>query len=453
MASDSFVFAATGDAILAPSVSELQATEGFDALCDLLRSADAAVTQVEPVLVTDETTHAALRQVTDQYQYLAPYPGAIMGTSPDVLDDLANMGLNLFTVASNHAFDFGETGVRSTLSALRERDLRFAGIGRDLSEARSPTYLDTDAGRVGLINATTSVPPGGEAGVSTSAFEGACGVNPLHVEWTYRMEPEQLDQLQTIASRIGIDQVKGEWLRRENPDWQTDDAYYFMQMRCAPTTETRPPGIYHSLHERDREALLAGVSEANSTADWVILALHAHQARAGNRNTSETPRFLQQFARDCVETGADAVVVTGPHTLRGIEVYRNRPIFYSLGNFFFQEEIIYRMPESVDQTVESTVPDVRGDDAASETDSTVTHDADNWRSIVPVCEFEGGGTLTGITLYPCTLQPRASLSRRGRPVLARDDTAQSILQTVAERSAPYGTTIDTEENIGTLGIT
>jgi hypothetical protein len=69
MASDSFVFAATGDAILAPSVSELEAVERFDALCDLLRGADAAVTQVEPVLVTDDTTHGALRQVTDQYQY------------------------------------------------------------------------------------------------------------------------------------------------------------------------------------------------------------------------------------------------------------------------------------------------------------------------------------------------------------------------------------------------
>lgn len=452
MAPDSFVFAATGDAILAPSVSELEATEGFDGLCDLLRSADAAVTQVEPVLVTDETTHADLRQVTDQYQYLAPYPGAIMGTSPDVLDDLADMGLNLFTVASNHAFDFGETGVRSTLSALRERNMRFAGIGCDLAEARSPAYLDTDAGRVGLVNATTSVPPGGEAGVSTSAFEGACGVNPLHIEWTYRMKPEQLDQLQTIASRIGIDQIKGEWLRRENPDWQTDDAYYFMQMRCAPATETRPPGIYHSLHEHDREALLAGISEANSTADWVILALHAHQARAGNRNTSETPRFLQQFAHECVETGADAVVVTGPHTLRGIEVYQNRPIFYSLGNFFFQEETIYRIPETADGDLESTVPDVRGDDASAEVESDVDHDVDNWQSIVPECVFDQGGSLDRVTLYPCTLQPDTEPPQRGTPVLATGEQARTIIQTIATRSERFGTTIHVGDGLGIINL-
>jgi len=156
-------------------------------------------------------------------------------------------------------------------------------------------------------------------------------------------------------------------------------------------------------------------------------------------------RFLQRFAHECVETGADAVVVTGPHTLRGIQVHQNRPIFYSLGNFF-QEESIHRMPASDDRTVESTVPDVRGESASAETDSTVAHDADNWRSIVPRCEFACDGTLTDVTLYPCTLQPHASPPRRGTPALATDETALNILQTVAERSASFGTSISIEDN-------
>lgn len=181
-------------------------------LLDVLRDADAAVTQAEPVLVTAETQHASLRQVPDQYQYLVPFPGSIMGTNPSILDELIRMGFNLFTAASNHALDFGNTGLQSTPSAMRTRNLTFAGIGRNLTEARAPAYLDTEAGRIGLLNATTSIPPGGEAGVSTSSFDGGCGVNPLHVEWTYRMSPEHLDQLRTIAAATGIDQIKGEWL-------------------------------------------------------------------------------------------------------------------------------------------------------------------------------------------------------------------------------------------------
>ncbi|OAQ51469.1 hypothetical protein HTG_18865 [Natrinema mahii] len=452
MTSDSFTFAATGDAIIAPSVSKPENVERFDDLLNVLRTADAAVTQVEPVLLNEETPHAALRQVTDQYQYLAPFPGALIGTSPDILDELTEMGLNLFTAASNHSLDFGERGLRTTISAMRTRDLTFAGIGRDLTEASSPSYLDTDAGRVALLNATTSIPPSGVARVSTPGFDGTCGVNPLHVEWTYRMSPKHLEQLRTIASHTGIDQVKGEWLRRENSDWQTDDAYYFMQMRCAPMTEAQPPGIYHSLHERDRKTLLAGIEEAAATADWVVVALHSHQARAGNRNTKEIPQFLQQFAHECVKTGADTVVVTGPHALRGVEIHRERPIFYSLGNFFFHEDVIHRVPDSLDQTVDSTVPDVRGEDASSESDSTVTHDAENWMSIIPRCEFAPSGTLVDVTLHPCTLHPQSPHSRRGTPTLATGDEARDILKTVAERSAAFGTTIHIEEETGVINI-
>jgi hypothetical protein len=42
---------------------------------------------------------------------------------------------------------------------------------------------------------------------------------------------------------------------------------------------------------------------------------------------------LRRWARAVVEAGADAVVGHGPHVLRGIELYRGRPIAYSLGNF------------------------------------------------------------------------------------------------------------------------
>lgn len=450
MAPAPFTFAATGDAVIARPASRDDTLPGFEALCDVFHAADAAVTQVEPVLVGDETPHASLRRVSDHYQYVAPFPGAVVGTSPGVLDDLTGMGLNLFTAASNHALDFGARGLRTTLSAMCERDLPFAGIGRDLTEARAPAYLDTDAGRVALLDATTSVPPGGAATVPTPEFDGRCGVNPLHVEWTYRMSPEHLDQLRTIASQTGIDRVKGEWLRRACPDWRTDEAYYFMQMRCAPATDRRPPGIYHSLHERDRGALLARVGDADAGADWVVVALHAHQSRGGNRNTSATPPFLQQFARECVDAGADVVVVTGPHTLRGIELYRGRPVFYSLGNFFFQEDAIHRVPGSTDRAAGAGVPAVRGQDASPETDSTVAHDADNWASAVPRCEFGPAGAVTDVTLYPCTLQPDAPAPRRGTPVLATGDEATAILRTLDRRSDAFGTTIRIDGPTGTV---
>ena len=450
MTTDSFTFAATGDAIIAQPVTQFEGDDdGFDALLDVLRGADAAVTQVEPVLVDDDCQHAALAQVRDQYQYLAPFPGALIGTDPALVDELERMGLNLFTHASNHALDFGREGLRTTLDAMAARDRTFAGIGDDLAAARTPAYLETDAGRVGLVDASTSVPPGGAAGVSTARFDGAPGINPLHVEWTYRVPPDQLDQLRAIAEQVGIEDVKGEWLRRENPDWATDDAFHFIHMRFARATEQRPPGIYQSPRARDRDAVLAAVETADARANWVVLGLHAHQSSGGDRNKATAPAFLQAFAHDCVDAGADAVVVTGPHTLRGIEVYRDSLVCYSLGNLFFQEDAIYRVPDAVEEPAESTVPDVRGESEADAAESDGDHDADNWQSVVPDCTFDEGG-LDRVTLYPCTLQPDADRPRRGMPVLASGERAASILRTVASRSEPFGTTVRRDGDVGII---
>ncbi|WP_136716542.1 CapA family protein [Halorientalis salina] len=449
MGPDSCTLAATGDAIIAHPVSQFQGNdEQFDALLDVLQGADAAVTQLEPVFVDGSLRHASLSQVRDQYQYLAPFPGALIGTDPELVDELTAMGLNLFTLASNHALDFGDDGLETTLAALRDHGLTFAGIGDDRADARAPAYLETDAGRVALVDASTSVPPGGAAGVSTARFDGAPGINPLHVEWTYRVTPEHLEQLREIAQQTGIEAVKSEWLRRENPDWTDDDAFYFMGMRFVPATEQRPPGIYQSLRQQDREAILAQVGDAAANADWVVMGLHSHQSRDGNRNTSEVPSFLQRFAHDCVDAGADAVVVTGPHTLRGIEVYQNNLVCYSLGNLFFQDDAFYRIPDTISETTDSAVPDVRGDTVSDDAASDVDHDVDNWQSVVPECTFDAEGGLDRVTLYPCTLQPDATRPRRGMPVLATGERAASILQTVARRSVPFGTTVRIEDDVG-----
>ena len=48
--------------------------------------------------------------------------------------------------------------------------------------------------------------------------------------------------------------------------------------------------------------------------------------------------FIPIFARAVIDAGADVFVGHGPHVLRGIEIYKGKPIFYSLSNFIFQNE-------------------------------------------------------------------------------------------------------------------
>jgi hypothetical protein len=59
---------------------------------------------------------------------------------------------------------------------------------------------------------------------------------------------------------------------------------------------------------------------------------HAHTPRGGERYLGEDRGDVRAFARTAIDAGADLVLGSGPHVLRGMERYRHRLIAYSLGN-------------------------------------------------------------------------------------------------------------------------
>jgi hypothetical protein len=91
----------------------------------------------------------------------------------------------------------------------------------------------------------------------------------------------------------------------------------------------------------DLPAAEALVRKADRWADLVVVTMHAgaegsdHQhVRPGNEwFLGENRGNSVAFAHSVVRAGADLVVGSGPHVLRGMEWYRGRLIAYSLGNF------------------------------------------------------------------------------------------------------------------------
>jgi len=58
----------------------------------------------------------------------------------------------------------------------------------------------------------------------------------------------------------------------------------------------------------------------------------------GNESGS-SPSFLQkEFAYSLIDNGADVVIGHHPHIIQPVEIYKNKPIFYSLGNFIFDQQ-------------------------------------------------------------------------------------------------------------------
>jgi len=83
------------------------------------------------------------------------------------------------------------------------------------------------------------------------------------------------------------------------------------------------------------------VTEAKKKADIVIVSFHGgaegtdhqHVPRETEMFAGEERGNLPLFAHTVIDAGADLVLGHGPHVMRGMEVYKNRLIAYSLGNF------------------------------------------------------------------------------------------------------------------------
>ncbi len=83
------------------------------------------------------------------------------------------------------------------------------------------------------------------------------------------------------------------------------------------------------------------VQEADKKADIVVVSFHGGAEGTGNQNVPQRTEMyfgekrgnLPLFSRTVIDAGADLVLGHGPHVLRGMEIYKDRLIAYSLGNF------------------------------------------------------------------------------------------------------------------------
>ena len=95
--------------------------------------------------------------------------------------------------------------------------------------------------------------------------------------------------------------------------------------------------------EDDVKAMEEDVLLAKRHNGTVMVSLHVHDvshSRAYGIQDTTPPNEEIPFRR-AIDAGADAVLGSGPHVLRGIELRDGKPIFYSLSNFIYQ----YRTPK------------------------------------------------------------------------------------------------------------
>ena len=233
-----------GDFCAKPTTSLISVS---DELKDLIQSCDLKVVNFEVPLKPEVT--------------LPPQSYERLWQHDDVPEFLKNLGFNLFSMANNHAFDWGEAGYWKTRSALGDQVF---GVGT-YDEAYQVKVCSVEGAKIGFMALT-------------------------------------------YAAYTGV----------------FDDVYHQEGLGCAYIHDLR---VNHD------------IVEAKKQVDYLFILPHDGIEYID----VPLPETIARY-RDFIDWGADGVIGSHPHCPQGWEEYKGKPIFYSLGNFFFnsKDNTLYR---------------------------------------------------------------------------------------------------------------
>ena len=413
-------FTAVGDIIISRRIQENFA--GYGELSEIIGRGDVRFFNLETTLNKEGECYASEAS-----------GGTWLRTNPEVLDDVKKFGFNMTSFNNNHAMDFSFEGLLKTLESVENSGLVHAGVGRNLAEASAPKYLETEQGRVALISVNTTLMGQMIAGEQTGRMMGRPGINPLRVNQHVELEQEDFATLQRIVKKTGIN-VQRESEKREgyhggaNSSIETVGGVNFV---CGETTRR-----VRRCDGRDLERVKNAIYEASLQADYIMVSLHSHEIGATEKE--EPADFAEEFARFCIDHGANAVVGHGPHLLRPIEIYKNCPIFYSLGDFVLQLYNIEYAPgdfyEQYGLDSKTTVHELLKKRSKDFSIGLMT-DKRMFEAVIPYWETENV-KLKHLKLYPIRLAMTGNKSETGLPRLEKN---AEFMADFAKRCERYGT--------------
>ncbi len=377
--------------------------------------------------------------------------GSFHRSDPEVLDIAKAMGFNVMSFANNHTFDYGYGGLEATLEAVDAAGLVHTGVGRNLDEAEAPVYLETRQSRVALIAFTASyVNDAALAGRQSRRVVGRPGVNGLRVEEWVEVPAEYFSVLEDIADHSGVNAAM-EISRAEGyaPKKTNREEVTFGKQKLKYRLGEKLQ--YHTAcNSEDMARLEKGIYQAKSQADYVLVSIHSHQAKGSAKEN--VPDFLEAFAHQAIDMGAHAVIGHGPHLLRPLEIYKGRPVFYSLGDFFLHNESFNYAPEDFfakyGLTSDDPLCEVYRKRSRDYTCGLLT-DRRMLEAVIPYFEIEED-KLTRLELLPIELGFDRPRYRTGDPHICTD---RGIIERFAEMSAPYGTKITVnDDGIGIVAL-
>jgi poly-gamma-glutamate synthesis protein (capsule biosynthesis protein) len=203
---------------------------------------------------------------------------------PRNIEALTAVNFNVVTMAGNNNIDYGLEAFYDTIDLCREHGIAVAGAGHNLAEACEPVQLEAAGRRVAFLSFCSIL----REGYAATPSRG--GIAPLHVSTFYEPLENIYEQPGTPAKTVTV------------------------------------------VDQPDLQRVLEKIREARERADIVVASFHW-----GVHFTHDLAMYQPDVAYAAIDAGADVVLGTHPHCLQAIDVYKGKPIFYSLGNFAFEQ--------------------------------------------------------------------------------------------------------------------
>jgi poly-gamma-glutamate synthesis protein (capsule biosynthesis protein) len=316
---------------------------------------------------------------------------------PPMLDDFKAVGLNALSLANNHFMDMGPIPAMQGLEELRARGIQFAGCGRNLEEALAPGIRVVKGVRVGLMSFLCS----------SATFA----------------PPAYMEQARAGVNKPGMAMIVGHQVAVPGTD----------------TTVLMPAAT-------DMRMLADSVARARKQVDFLMVSFHQHwggQEGTGQgiippqppaRRTSIIPADLNAarnqvndgrklICRAAVDAGADLILGHGNHVLNGVEIYKGKPILYSLGHFYIEG---MKDGKALPQFFFSPT-------MVAQIENGWWQEEQRWSAIARL--FVKDGRVTRLELVPITMD----IQKDGLPSFADDALSQRIAGAVQTLSKPLGT--------------
>lgn len=192
---------------------------------------------------------------------------------------MKDAGFTIVSFSGNHCLDWGPDGFFDTIDNLKGAGLAVVGVGANIAQARTPVIQEANGVRV--------------------AFLAYNSILPSHY-----------------------------WAEADRPGCAPMRAWTIYE-QIEPDQPGTPARIHTQALRADLDAMVADVKAAREIADVVVMSIHwgIHFIPAVLAD------YQQEVARAAIDAGVDLVLGHHAHILKGIEVYRGKAIFYSMGNF------------------------------------------------------------------------------------------------------------------------